>query len=360
MLALKYKEALPLLPSAKYQPCISVIMPFEPKMNSKVIIMQSLKTACNKIERELYNNYEKNMAYEALNKLKNTIESLDYSTHKKSIALYISSAIQKVYYLDIAVNEKIIVTNSFEIRDTILNKKIEQKFLLLTISEKSYRIFAGNGRKLQLIASNNGALIQSEQPEPVTNFTDAEATEEKLKRFLDYIDKRLAQILKVYHLPLFVMSAQKTMGYFESITRHQQAITGFLHGNFDDATEKGLLKPIEPYFKNWQAVKEKDIVNRLEIAQNDGNLATGIHDVWIRANHPHKQLLVVEKDFYCPAFVTEKGETIFTNRNGINTIIANDAIDDIIEKVLQNGGDVEFVDELRNYNRIALIKQIND
>ena len=35
-----------------------------------------------------------------------------------------------------------------------------------------------------------------------------------------------------------------------------------------------------------------------------------------------------------------------------------DAVDDIIEKVLASGGDVEFVDEgiLKDYNKIALIE----
>jgi hypothetical protein len=35
-----------------------------------------------------------------------------------------------------------------------------------------------------------------------------------------------------------------------------------------------------------------------------------------------------------------------------------DAVDDVIEKVLENGGDVEFVDEgiLKDYNHIALIQ----
>jgi len=34
-----------------------------------------------------------------------------------------------------------------------------------------------------------------------------------------------------------------------------------------------------------------------------------------------------------------------------------DAVDDVIEKVLENGGDVEFVDEglLKDYHHIALI-----
>ena len=65
----------------------------------------------------------------------------------------------------------------------------------------------------------------------------------------------------------------------------------------------------------------------------------------------------MEKDFYCPAFVTEKGETIFSNSSETNKMVTKDAVDDIIEKVLENGGDVEFVEDLKEYNKIALIEQ---
>ena len=41
-----------------------------------------------------------------------------------------------------------------------------------------------------------------------------------------------------------------------------------------------------------------------------------------------------------------------------NPFYIKDAVDDIMEKVLQNGGDVEFVENgvLKDYERIALIQ----
>jgi hypothetical protein len=39
-----------------------------------------------------------------------------------------------------------------------------------------------------------------------------------------------------------------------------------------------------------------------------------------------------------------------------NQFETKDVVGDIIEKVLESGGDVEFVEELKDYNRIALIE----
>jgi hypothetical protein len=331
-------------------------MPFEPKMNSREVIDHSLKLAVDTIKRDLYKNFSKDIADEVLQKLQNVMEHLDYSTHKKSIALYVSATIEKVYYLDIEVREKIMTDTSFEIRDVVMNKKDERRFLVLVISAKREKIYTATGNKLQLITSNSVAHVERDLPEPVGNFTDAATIKEiRLKNFLRYIDNNLSNLLKFYPMPLFIIAPKKTMGYFQSITKHEKNIAGYIHGNFDNATESELLKALEPQLKNWNVVRENHLQQQLKIAGDDNRLITGISNVWMRANSKHKQRLIVERDFYCPAFLTEKGETVFANNNKNNVMMARDTVDDVIEKVLANGGDVEFVDDLKNYNRIALM-----
>src|SRR5438045_9143598 len=85
MLARLYKEERSLLTAVKCQPCISVIMPFDPKMVSKTEIAHSLKKITDKIKYELYESRAGNIADEMLDKFKNVMEHLDYTTHKKSI-----------------------------------------------------------------------------------------------------------------------------------------------------------------------------------------------------------------------------------------------------------------------------------
>lgn len=151
------------------------------------------------------------------------------------------------------------------------------------------------------------------------------------------------------------------MGYFKTLTKHCTKITGFISGNFDDATESYLQKTLEPFIQNWGSVKETNLLNKLAAAHNECRLAAGIYDVWTQANHKHGQLLIVEKDFHCPALKYANGETVFCNNDKKNGgLITRELVDNIIEKVLENGGDVEFVDELKEYNHIALIEYYHE
>jgi hypothetical protein len=52
------------------------------------------------------------------------------------------------------VEEKVIVDESFEIRDLIYNKKQDIKYLVLLLSAESSRIYLGNCSPFQLIKAN--------------------------------------------------------------------------------------------------------------------------------------------------------------------------------------------------------------
>jgi len=100
-------------------------------------------------------------------------------------------------------------------------------------------------------------------------------------------------------------------------------------------------------------------MRRLDEAESNNRLVVGFNKVWDEAVHHHGILFVVEKDYRYSGYSASKEEIVsqyiapFARYSYIK-----DAVDDIIEKVLENGGDVEFVDKgvLKNYGRIALIK----
>ena len=71
------------------------------------------------------------------------------------------------------------------------------------------------------------------------------------------------------------------------------------------------------------------------------------------------KLLIVEKNYISPAEQSASPEIIYKNDiNKKKAFYIKDAVDDIIEKVISCGGDVEFVDEniLKEYQKIALVE----
>jgi hypothetical protein len=352
-----------LMAAVHYRPAVSIIMPFEPKMCSKHTITLMLYNAAEKVEKELEENYPEEMCILIMHKIRSIIKHLNFNTHKKSIAIYVSPVFEKVLYLDITVEEKIIVDETFEIRDLVYSKKQLHKYLILTLSGNGSSIYLGNTDSLVKIVSNTPESIYPESllnKEKVSNFYDAKKNKEIIvDKFLHYVDHSLDIILKSYRLPLFVMGAERILGHFKKFTKHNSAIIEYVKGNYEKYQTDELINILKPYIKDWNKVRQKELFNELEEAANNGTIAIGITEVWKEAIAHKGKLLIIEKDYMYAAVHGGADDIIYKAIMPHSKFsYIKDAVDDVIEKVLEDGGDVEFVEKevLDNYNHIALIK----
>jgi len=349
--------------STYYRPAISIILPFEPKMSLKSELTRSLKTISDNIERELKENHPGETATMVIDKLRSIITNLNFNTHKKSIAIYVSPVFEKVLYLDIDVEEKVVIGDSFEIRDLVISKKQVRQYLVLVMSGKKSKMFLGKGKELVKIISRGPGSIDAfvnDSPARVANFSDPSDRKEKiLDKFLHSIDDSLRLVLNSYNFPLFVLGPEKVIGHFKSLTKAASAVVEYIHGNYDDATTDQLKIILQPYLEQWEKVRERDLLSKLEDAAGKKKLAVGMRDVWKAAMSKKGRLLIVEKDYL---FATQKGDkknVVYMPASPYNHFSnIKDAVDDVIEKVLETGGDVEFVekDMLKDYHHVALIK----
>lgn len=346
-----------------YRPAISIIMPFEPKMSLKTELLHALKIVTDKIELELLENYPGEIAVLMIQKLKAVIKGLNFNTHKKSIAIFVSPVFEKVLYLDITVAEKIIIDESFEIRDLVYSKKQIHKYLVLLLSGKESRIYLGNSESFVRIVSNSAQSVNAyinEVPERVANFSDFSKRKETImNKFLQHIDNSLNIILNAYNLPLFVLGTERILGHFKNTTKHNGAVIEYIQGNYEEATIPELREILEPHITDWKKVIQKNLLNKLEEAAGKKKLAIGMRDVWHEAMSRKGRLLVIEKNYMYAAQHGSSDEIIYKAIEPYNKYsYIKDAVDDVIEKVLENGGDVEFVDEgiLKDYHHIALVQ----
>lgn len=81
-------------------PYVFLLIPFEPKMNTKTGFESVVNAAADKTEKELMKKHPGDKVELVINKLHRVIQYLDYNVHKKSIAITVSPLIEKVYYFD--------------------------------------------------------------------------------------------------------------------------------------------------------------------------------------------------------------------------------------------------------------------
>lgn len=351
------------LTSTHYLPCISLIMPFEPKMGLKKELTYKIKIAADQIKKEVNENYPPEKATPVLNKLMKVIDGLNYNTHKKSVAIFISPVFEKVIYLDMLVEEKVVIDESFEIRDLILNKKETQQYLLVVLTGKCTKIFVGHNGDLKRVTENFEDNIENyinDISEKIANFSDENKRKEILfDKLLKHTDNGLALLMQAYQGPVFVMGTVKTIGHFKSLSKNLTRIVDYIPGSFDEKTDHELHNIMLPYLKNWKQVQQKSVIKLLDEAMSKKKLVFGMGDVWKAASLKQGRLLVVEKGFSFKAEHTDENNAIRALDNGVHDVFyIKDAVDDVIEKVLMCGGSVEFVEDglLLDYQKIALVE----
>lgn len=344
------------------KPVVSVFMPFEPKMAAKAHLHYRLMRAVEMVEKQLTKRYPLYNKAEILQKFKKLVSTLDFNSHKKSVALFVSAATEKVFYLDIVVEEKIIIDKSFQIRDIVLNKQSQQRYLLLVLSNTRVKLYLGKNDKLTRLMKNsvdNIVFMENDISERVSNFSDPDERKEILaKKFIKHIDEGLNIVLKAYPLPLLLACTVKTKGYFMQISRNVDRVVEYVPGNYEDATEMELKLVVQPFLDDWQKTREKDMLVKLNRAMNLGKCAAGIDQVRKALNNKMGKLLIVEKNFrHSESATPVTAEDLLEERETSPVVYDRDMVEEMIEKVLDNGGDVQFVSDgaLDNYRHIALI-----
>lgn len=346
-----------------YRPALSIILPLEAQISLKTEMSHKFKIVTDKAERELHQYYPEEQCRPVLEKLRQIIANLDFPSKKRGIAIYVSALFEKVCYLDSPVEEKLIVDESFEIRDLLYSAKQDIKFILLILSGLESKVFLGDTTGLTPLLSNIPDAIYTyvtDTPERVGNFTDmVEHKQIVVSKFLHHIDEELGNVINERHLPVMILGAEKILGHFRKLCKHTASVMAFVAGNYENATVAELTDLIDPYITAWKIRSQNDLPKRLEDATSQNLLATGIRQVWQDAYSGKGKLLIVEKNYrFAAQHGAESGIIEGATEPYDHFAYIRDAVDDVMEKVLSNGGDVEFTEDgtLEQFEHIALIK----
>ncbi len=356
-------EIKELTEAAHYRPAITIILPLEPRLNMETEINLAIKIAEDKVERQIRDEYPEEKASAILDKLKKVTSTIRPKKDKKSIAIFVSPVLEKVVYLDIPVEEKITIDESFEIRELLYDIKQRSQYLVLTLSSKHSYLYLGSGNKLSRILTPTPESIEAivnDISEQVGNFSDKSSRKEVLmEKYLHHIDLGLAEVIKAYHLPVFLVGTERITGHFKKNSHNIKFIVGVVQGNADEFSIPELNRIISPSVEKWRKNRTNELFALLDEAAGKKRLAIGLENAWKEAANKNCKLLVVEHNYSCAALPGINKETITqTSAGDDNFSLIHDAVDDLIKMVLAAGGDVEFIEEnaMATFGKIALIQ----
>lgn len=328
-------------------PFVTIALQIDPANISKAQMEQKIHLVIDKVENDLHliDGIPDYIVGPAVNKLKNILNTLNYAVNKKSVIVFLSPFVEKIYYLNFLVQEKVVVGEPFNIRELICTKTEEIKHLVLSLHPGESHIYVAEENKLNRIVFNSVHQIKSHRY----------AGKEK---FLEHVDNVLTLILKTYSLPLIAVGTEPVLSLFKSISKNSRELIGTIHSGNDSEDPLYIRELIKPVIQDWEKLKENYLLMKLDKASADKKMLTGIHKVSKTVKEKRGRLLIIEKDFYYSFRFTESNDIPFSKAvSSDGPLFVCDAVEDAVERVLAEGGDVEFVNPgvLKDHMHIALI-----
>lgn len=352
--------------------CVSVVVPthrLSPERRTDKLILEK---AIDKATQLLYYKYPESEIKPLQQALEDMFRSIDFSRNADGIGLFLSQHIRHLVQFPFPVEEKVMVGDSFEMRDLLYKIQFSKPYLALQLNEKGARLFKGTWNELQEIKDDHFPQPFEEEytyqpPSRSTSYSgqahvksfekDKSVLEDvHYKNFLRNVDKMLGSYLAGDAL-LFLSGVNKKIALFQDVSSPTKKIAGKITGNYNHRNQSDLADAIHTLLHSFHQQEQLRLINefREKIGENRG--VSGLQDTWSAAKEGKALLLLLEKDYRCPGFLTADEYQLYLRPPGKLHKSVADAVDDLVETVLEKNGRVFFTDNgmLKEYNRIALI-----
>jgi hypothetical protein len=359
-------EDLDKLISTNQSTCLSITIPMD-RINKKANI-EMLKKATQRAKMLLKNSPISHDLKEQLQK-----KLLAMTTHLPErifdgIGFFISADHSFTVPFPFSVKSKVVLDDSFEIRDLLYLKQYATPYFVLNLSKKGVHFYHGILDELIEIKNDKFPLLYEDQFEyeraSISNSSSSalksferdknQISEMRLKTVFHEADAHLKHYLS-NDKNLLLAGTQKMIALFTGVASSKKSIAGKISGSFKDTTLNKLSQSAwEMIIRSRNTEISKQIEKMKE--QRNGLVAEGLQQAWSAATEGKGLVLMVEKDLHHRAYLRESENTLHLQPPRKPYGIVADAVDELIETVQSKNGKVIFTDngQLKTFNHLAL------
>ncbi len=367
------EELVMLMQKERGKICISIIVPSHKLSPERRVDRKQVERAVLQAKEELLHSYMKEEIKPLQRSLDELFSQIDFNHNTPGIGLFVSPVVRQLVHFFFPVKEKVVIGPSFEIRDILYQTNYAVRYFTLMLSEKEARLFGGRLNSLLEITDHNfpkkyvddyiyahPARDSSYDGNAFVRAFEKDKSQLEEIRYQHFAGE-VGDVLKDYLMndtPLILAGAKKDLSYFKTATHNRLYVIGEIPGNYfySGVTELGEL--------SWEVLKpfldqaRQKLVREFEEKIGQGLGVTGMTEIWRAAEEGRGLDLLVEKDFSQPGFIANSnpGHLYLSPPKESHRILA-DAVDDLIECVLEKNGRVTFLenDSFTDYKGIALI-----
>lgn len=287
-------------------------------------------------------------------------ENLSFAHSKDGIGIYVDDRGARVVHFPFAVSPRVVVDQSFEIRDILYGISLSSPYYVLVLSKDDSRLYNGINDVLVQV-SDKGDLSEEDRiytdPHGVWKFSKGRNDNDRWHDHLNHIDQLLGHYLNRRLQPFFILGMEADTNYFANHTRHGQWMAGKASGAFDHAGPDQIMTAVGPLMEGLTRRRLEETMDIVRSQASSSTLAQGIRDIWPLASVGRVQTLIITRSYSVAAYTTTEGQALYYQEEPQATVYHADAVDDLAEMVLEMNGEVVFSmdDALAPYGHVVAL-----
>ncbi len=328
--------------------CVSAILHTERGFQDHKKTSAKFKEVEQAIEDQLLPLSDKDTVKQYLARFEALTSELDFAQSKDGFGVYMDETSGVVVHFSFAVESKVIVDKSFEIRDVLFGLSRPTPYYVLVLGKEDARLYDGLGDKITQVSDRMDLSPEEriyDDPNGSWTYSKSRTETNTYHTFLDQIDDLLGLYLSRKKQPFLLVGPEADINYFSNHTKHEDLLAGKLSGSFDHVSAEKVYAEIETLVDELSHRKVAEAIEQLENAGGQSTRAQGIQAVWPLACEGRVGTLIIERNYRQSGYSSEEDMTLFLEETESATVFHKDAIDDLAEKVLHLHGKVLFADE---------------
>jgi hypothetical protein len=296
--------------------------------------------------KRLHDEFKKRDFASLVQNLSKLVDHVDWEHSLDGLALFVGRDVATAIHLPFRVKARVMIDATFATRDLVFTLNRAPRYRVLVLTEKPTRLFEATTNVLTEFTTKPFPMVHK-GPGGASRLPGGQGInrsavrDESHRQFFREVDDALASIQKEDHLPVVVVGVDRYLAFYQEITKDPDAIVGLVAGSHDNPNPSALGKLVWPVFKAGTTLKRTRALVRLKEAVSVNRHASGIDQVWRAAYEKRCQTLLVETGFQHPADLDPAGDRLL-HYSGRGSAALDDAVDEVIEKVLADGGEVFF------------------
>lgn len=232
-------------------------------------------------------------------------------------------------------------------------------YYVISLSEQSNALF--EAFRDTIIDIRNGGFPVEVSPQ-IRGATDSIDQEERLREVLRIVDRYFGDCYQHDPLQLVIVGEKNIQDIFFSVTAHRNVIVGRVEGDYSSTSLHDLGKIVWPVVREAVSGLLGDVMRDLEIATKAHRTVHGLAAVSQSLLEGIRGTLLVEDDYHIRGSIQITPQSLEISQDVDVMEEIDDAVDVVIEKVLESGGNVVFAPNgsLNKLERIVLLLRDSD